>query len=322
MSRLSEYHAFGAKIVAELLDDILKFKSGVVNSGNDGDDIEPVHCMRVGTRRLREALPLFRGCFEPHEFEAVSCDTKRLTRTLGSARDLDVQIEALDSADRDNLGLSRLLLRQRQKRAALNKKLARVVSEFEIASSVKAATSRVRVILGEACIENKLSPEDGIRTLEDKAARQKIIDEVKDRAARFLGFSDDALNKSDPELLHEMRKAAKHLRYALEIYNPIFENRLSEYVKKIKPLQDVLGKIHDTDVWLSFLPYFLIDEREKMAQYQGHVRNFGRIAKGILSFESLKRAERERLLAEFAPLWKKTLAERWWDDVFHVLSAE
>ena len=152
MPRLSEYHAFGARVVTELLDDILKFKSGVVNSGNDGEDIEPVHCMRVGTRRLREALPLFRACFDSNEFEAISCDIKRVTRALGLARDLDVQIEAIDSAAKDNFGLSRLLLRRRQKRASLNTKLARVVSEFELASSVKDVNSRVRAILGGAYI--------------------------------------------------------------------------------------------------------------------------------------------------------------------------
>ncbi|GHV44374.1 CHAD domain-containing protein [Synergistales bacterium] len=312
-----EYRVFGAGVIGELLDYILKFKSGVLENGKD---IEPVHCMRVGTRRLREAMPLFRECFEAREFEAVSRDIKQLTRALGSARDLDVQIEAIGDTARNNPGIGRLLLRLRQRRAAMNKKLARSVLEFESETSVKALSSRVRAILGEAYIENKTMGEDDTRPLADEATRQKIMGEVKERASRLLGFSGAALNESDSELLHETRKTAKHLRYALEIYNPLFENRLGDHVKKIKALQDVLGKIHDADVWLSFLPHFLVDEREKMAQYQGHTRNFGRISKGILGFESDKRAEREKLCGSFAAMWEKTLAERWWEDMFQVLS--
>ncbi|GHV37444.1 hypothetical protein FACS1894187_14180 [Synergistales bacterium] len=243
-----------------------------------------------------------------------------MTRALGLARDLDVQMEAIGSRAKDNPGLGRLLLRLGQRRAALNKKLTRALSEFESAPSVKVIASRVRAILGEAYIENGKPAEGDARPLEDKATRQKIIEEVKERTARLLGFSGDALNKRTPESLHETRKAAKHLRYALEIYNPLFENRLSDHVKKIKTLQDVLGSVHDADVWLSFLPSFLVDEREKMARYQGHTRNFGRIARGLSGFELLKRAEREKVCAEFVALWKKTLSERWWEDIFHVLS--
>ncbi|GHS85215.1 CHAD domain-containing protein [Synergistales bacterium] len=310
-----EYRAFGAEIISKLLDDILKCKSDVLAAVND---IEPVHCMRVGTRRLREALPLFKDCFEERELETASRDVKKLTRALGLARDLDVQIDALaDDITRDNPGIGRLLLRLRQKRAAMNKKLTSAVSEFESASSVKALSSRGRAILGSAYVE---PGKDDAKPLDDEATRQKITDEVKGRTASLLGFSRAALNEYNPELLHEMRKTAKHLRYALEIYNPLFENRLNDHVKKIKALQDVLGKIHDTDVWLSFLPHFLIDEREKMAQYQGHTRNFGRISKGILGFESTQRAEREKLCGSFAAMWEKTLSERWWEDIFQVLS--
>ncbi len=56
------------------------------------DDIEYVHRTRVTSRRLRAALPLFKYCFRRKEFKEWLCEIKKVTRLLGEARDLDVQI--------------------------------------------------------------------------------------------------------------------------------------------------------------------------------------------------------------------------------------
>jgi CHAD domain-containing protein len=60
------------------------------------DDIEYVHKMRVTSRRLRAALPLFKSCFSEKEFKGWTNQLRKVTRLLADARDLDVQIAFVD----------------------------------------------------------------------------------------------------------------------------------------------------------------------------------------------------------------------------------
>ncbi len=60
-----------------------------------GDDIEELHSMRVSSRRLRAAMDAFADVFPARTFRRYLREVKRITDTLGNARDLDVAIEHL-----------------------------------------------------------------------------------------------------------------------------------------------------------------------------------------------------------------------------------
>ena len=51
--------------------------------------------MRVASRRLRAALPLFRTCFPAKQYTRWMHEIAIITRALGEARDTDVQIAYL-----------------------------------------------------------------------------------------------------------------------------------------------------------------------------------------------------------------------------------
>src|SRR5262249_41583926 len=55
-------------------------------------DPEGVHQMRVGLRRLRAALSLFKTLIEGRELNTVKTDLKWLTEQLADARDFDVLV--------------------------------------------------------------------------------------------------------------------------------------------------------------------------------------------------------------------------------------
>ena len=57
--------------------------------------------------------------------------------------------------------------------------------------------------------------------------------------------------------LHDMRIAAKRLRYVLEVTGSCFGPYASGAVKMVKELQDLLGEIHDCDVQLPEVAAFL-----------------------------------------------------------------
>ena len=64
------------------------------------------------------------------------------------------------------------------------------------------------------------------------------------RAQEVLDLAHKAENPRDVRALHDLRIAAKRLRYLLELSGP------EAPVKQLKRLQDTLGDIHDCDVQL------------------------------------------------------------------------
>jgi CHAD domain-containing protein len=61
----------------------------------DTADIEPLHDMRVATRRLRAALEVFEVCFPRDAHRSALAEVKELADALGERRDRDVAIASL-----------------------------------------------------------------------------------------------------------------------------------------------------------------------------------------------------------------------------------
>jgi hypothetical protein len=67
------------------------------------------------------------------------------------------------------------------------------------------------------------------------------------RVDELHGFIPAALDPANVEELHDMRIAAKRLRYLLELSEPLFGAAAKKAAKTVKGLQDILGEIHDCD---------------------------------------------------------------------------
>lgn len=79
----------------------------------------------------------------------------------------------------------------------------------------------------------------------DLGANALRIVEVRLRELEQL--APTAIESGDPTALHDMRIAAKRLRYVLEMTTPAFGEPAAKGAKTAKALQDVLGEIHDCD---------------------------------------------------------------------------
>ena len=71
---------------------------------------------------------------------------------------------------------------------------------------------------------------------------------VRTRLDEVCSFMPRAADPEQVTALHDMRIAAKRLRYVLEITHPCFGAYAADAVKLCKELQDLLGEIHDCDV--------------------------------------------------------------------------
>ncbi len=82
---------------------------------------------------------------------------------------------------------------------------------------------------------------------------------VRVRLAELLAFMPRAADPAQVEALHDMRIAAKRLRYILEIAHPCFGDYARTAVNRVKDLQELLGELHDCDVQSEELEAFLND---------------------------------------------------------------
>ncbi len=110
---------------------------------------------------------------------------------------------------------------------------------------------------------------------------------VSVRLNELSGFADQALAPDAREAQHNMRIAAKRLRYVLEIFAPCLGEEAEAVRTAAKRLQAVLGDLHDCDLML-------------------------RRVKHISSVAALLRRRRERLFLDFAELWQAETSKGTW----------
>jgi CHAD domain-containing protein len=122
---------------------------------------------------------------------------------------------------------------------------------------------------------------------------------VSVRLDELRGLADEALAPDASKAQHDLRIAAKRLRYVLEIFAPCLGEEADAARGAAKRLQSVLGDLHDCDLMLA-----------KVEQIDSVVT--------VLS------ARRKRLFQDFVELWqaeasKGTWAALWVEgNVFHV----
>ena len=82
---------FGKEILADYAKKFLKWPDEILKH----EDTEPVHKMRVASRRLRAALDAYESCCKPKRFQKVNRQVNKLADLLGTVRDGDVMLEGL-----------------------------------------------------------------------------------------------------------------------------------------------------------------------------------------------------------------------------------
>ena len=110
--------------------DLFEHSDGVLGL----EDIEPLHDMRVASRRLRAALEMFGPCFPRKRYQRALKRVKGIADALGERRDADVSIailagflEQAPAADRRRLEI--LLAKLREEQAQANELLAPFLAE-------------------------------------------------------------------------------------------------------------------------------------------------------------------------------------------------
>ncbi len=161
----------------------------------------------------------------------------------------------------------------------------------------------------------KVKQLDPAGTLAENGARIVLVrvDELRSLAA-------DALEPDASEIQHDMRIAAKRLRYVLEATGFCFGRPAATARRRAKDLQDLLGEIHDCDVMLPRLARhrreLRLADAEAVRSRAGHDPDLDpklaaraphrTVYRGLDVLEVYLRARRSLLFDRFTELWAET----------------
>lgn len=388
------YCVFGATYLTDLIVAFTAEAGGV----REGADIEYIHRMRVATRRLRAALPLFADCYTKVEYRRWLSSIKAITQALGEARDADVQIAFLDQylqgisgpasglsasmirplnqqrppeksaksepaalppavptphqgllgalrqvlrrvstaitaigqpapVDPPQLsppteeqpfsagqqGIECLLLRLQQRREALQPHVIEALALLEESGVVKEMQRRVRTIA--------VTGKRDLVEIHTADVYQRAYNAIQLKVMEVFDHESSVTRPDQILEHHEMRKTAKHLRYTMEAFAPLYPGSLKGELKAVKQLQELLGDMHDCDVWVDSLPRFLVEEEKRTETYFGHTEFFSFIEPGINRLREERQETRNQVYADFVAYWDDLRKGMFWDRLRDSLGA-
>jgi CHAD domain-containing protein len=309
-------------MILDRLDNMLAHEPGV----RQGEDIEELHDMRVYSRRLREALRIFKPCFPKKEYKSVYARVRDVTRALGEVRNLDVFISyfrAFKEVGEPDASCARaadaLISWAEKQRDALRDDMIKSLDKLDtacLAQDVRAMAAAAqpeepkalllrfaaeglpvaqaggpgsgvqnaelvmvrpgqpgfpeaaaRELMARGCIRPREYKEyrDVARGVGAPAQDQELPLLIGDPAAEYAKriiparfavvarmWREAMLRRDNPDIaaLHALRISFKKLRYAFEILYVAFEEEKRDAVyARMKHFQDILGDLHDADVF-------------------------------------------------------------------------
>lgn len=295
---------FGAKFMLEQVQHLESQIEGV----QIGKDIEYVHQMRVASRRLRNGLYLFRECLAGKKAKAWLDDVRNITQALGNARDLDIQIAELNLLYTDDLdakfkpGYARLLLRLKQSRTKAQKKINKTLFSLQKDGTLSDITESL----------SKLIDGPEASSLYPQPLYEKACDSIHAELNEFLSYQPFVHEPDNKDKLHAMRIAGKHLRYTMEIFAPLYEGTLDPFIILMKNLQNLLGEIHDNDVWVDWLPQFIEKEQQRVEDYFGSTSPLIRLLPGLNHLIENRQQVRDKAYQTFLLTWDSAASENAW----------
>jgi CHAD domain-containing protein len=209
-------------------------------------EVEALHQMRVGLRRLHVALYAFGEEFRTPALKELRKRSKAFTDAIGPARDLDVFLGELfdepasSGAHADAFATLRARA-EKARREAWDKAVEHVSSaEFSVFLDDVSATAETHSWFNKAVRGTFKAHLAADAPVKPTAAR--MLDGHLIRVSK-RGRHMKSLDDHDR---HRLRIALKKLRYAAEFFEPLYkEKRVRRYLKRIRVLLDDLGALND-----------------------------------------------------------------------------
>jgi inorganic triphosphatase YgiF len=241
-AEMSAYEAFGA-IAWNCLSHLHGNETGMLQ----GHDVEYLHQMRVGLRRLRSAVSLFSPIYPEIAYGSLDRELKWLWEALSSARDWDVFVtEAVARVSAHFLnspGMAELKDRCGKRRRHYN-------HEARVAVESQRYTELILKLSIFACTPSRdesffSGPAHSTVSKSKTPVREFAEPLLERRRRRSRRYGKRLASLSEPEL-HALRIAIKKHRYAAEFFAGAYPHKEAKrYIQSLSEAQDILGAMND-----------------------------------------------------------------------------
>ncbi|MBN2296071.1 MAG: CHAD domain-containing protein [Pirellulales bacterium] len=295
-------------------------------------DVEHVHQARVASRRLRAGLAMFGDCFSDKMVDRWRDAIKRITTELGTARDCDVHIEKLTrqltglKKRPASRALARLLVDLERQREGCQPLVLHEIDCIErsgVLEEILHAAKEILADVGKISTRKIRKGKSGRgkprKTPYSQLVFDRLGEKIQEHLTELQSYEDSLASSKKKKQHHEMRIAAKRLRYTMEIAAPVYHGRLDESIQTIKRLQIVLGDIHDCDIWYDKLGAFKRYQREQVIEAYGQKPAFDDLNKGFNYLRRQCKSRRKKRFRDLVKLWKTLKRQGKWDDLLKTL---
>jgi len=313
---------YGAYQLVPRIEALTKETQGV----KEAEDIECIHRMRVASRRLRAAMPLFASCFPERKYDAWLGEVRQVTRVLGEARDTDVQISFLKKFRKRIIankktqgegklstvsplvpGIDYLLSDLKKQRMSLQKDVITSVERIEKRQELPAMRLAAQSLIDRCCSARKKPSLTGIPPV--------AAEHIGRQLSVLLSFTPWVRHPDAIAEHHAMRIATKKLRYTMEVYAQLYRLGLKKPARRVAQLQEMLGDLHDCDVWIDRVTRILLKERSRLRPVTESNRPSSIEITGLKLFLANREKERTALYHKFVRYWDAVHRSGIWDDL-------
>ena len=207
---------------------------------------EAVHQSRVALRRLRSVLRVFRNATDAPDVRSLDAQLREVVGILGPARDWDVFLAGtgreICTAFAEDARIAALLRTAEARRSAA----------YDAALAMVSAPGWRLLLIDALAVMlarpwRDAAPAERREALETPALSFGRV--VLDRRWSRLRRAGAAFETLTAEQLHELRLDGKRLRYAAEVFAPLFDQRRARrFLRRLGRLQDGLGIANDAAV--------------------------------------------------------------------------
>jgi CHAD domain-containing protein len=211
-----------------------------------GEDIEELHDMRVATRRLRAAMELFVDVL-PARVAGLRSELGWLADVLGAVRDLDVQLERMETMEHWTEGWEAF---GDGEQSPLEHLKSLLLGQHDTArSALLDAMDSERFERLAAAMTNLVRQGPPRRPGVGRTPAAAIVGElVAVRHRRALKAARRAHRSGVAADYHRLRIRCKRLRYSLEFTAGVYPGQTERFVRRLAALQDTLGLMQDAEV--------------------------------------------------------------------------
>ena len=243
ISEAADPFQWASDVLVLRFDEVASFGGAVLVEWNTN----AVHDMRVALRRLRSAFRDLSQMIDSKSIRRINSELKKVAATLGDVRDLDVAILALEELfaetkdDAIKTGIHDLSDELKNERENAHARAQKTLNSISIEDL------RNRFLQQ---IESEVRQQELFRPAELTEVGRGVIES---RLDDLCSLGDSIYMPFDGTRLHELRIAAKRLRYAIELFASAWPDQINGFAKEISKFQEYLGEVHDCGLWIEKL---------------------------------------------------------------------